>query len=936
MVTSTTDPNNIYGPYNEKLRVHYDELKQIADNIDSLTQLSVDKDALVEVNNSKDSILELNTYSDLRDNLPTILSMPTEFAQTTQNVNNTLDQANTAISIANSANTATNESVLLVTQKANEAKDLVNDVKTDFDTLFISEGNLINKATIRENKQLSLGNTSIIDSSFNRVTDFITLKKDTDYTIFGGDSIYGAFFNSKEDTDFSSQISTSGGSVKTFNTGSGEGNVLAVFNITNDSGTDTTYDDTVCLKEGIIASPTYSPYKQVINEEKLPKEYLTEEVANTKYTTIEEFEKFFEEKPKKNLANPELINYSFRHYIGIEGNSSQQPRIIASASHEVGTGYIPVVEGKFYAISDLSGVSNPFEGGYYENNNETLNNLAVQNIELLDPPSGSGVLGKIFLVPTGLNINYIQYNLNRGTGDTINGFYQLEEGEIPTEYEEYILQKSFTDLVIENLNIPSSNINLFNSSDYLKYSGPTRPDSLLHKLPNHQRDMNRRDKDVTEVMTGTSIMGRTVTYCSPHPNAANRPPLLHSMNSASIYFDSKVWEGQKYSRYDSNEITETGTEWLTSFNEPEWDDGLYRNGLTRYTDTVGSLSYPVAKGDFSVRFIYCPDSQGGTSTISISSGNNKIQLKDPSDGVWKEANGFVLNTLESSPVSRNVIIPDPTKENDAVNKNITLNVSTKSNRTYQKRLKMRCKWTGVDSRNEDKTITITRNTGRLAYWGFESSPREFMYTFINASRGSHLWNCLDVNGRALPLFADNEVWDFEPTLILAEHSHNDGTAGGGVSSVVKWDNLINEYAFGSNELSLVSRATALNLDVPEIAIFGTVIGKNSKAFDDDDSDGDGVTDEWEFGSQGSNYMFTALDKFRSGYQWMIENKPDSPYANMSQYWIDSAKTIFNSNLQIALEGSGITGNTLLADGTHMNDTGAAIFAAGLVAYFGKV
>jgi len=574
------------------------------------------------------------------------------------------------------------------------------------------------------------------------------------------------------------------------------------------------------------------------------------------------------------------------------------------------SGAIPVKEGNWYTFS---GDGLYPQGGYLSGVDKISANV-VDNISFITPVDGVGLS---FQVPTGLSITHVVLSLTKqgsvAASNTLAGTVQLELGEMVTTYQAYSLMPKIKQALIPAAAETSGRVS-FDSEAWYKYIDSNDGSHLSDKLPIFRKHWLKRDKDLTVINTGTSLTARSTEHCSTQATAKNRPPLMHSYNFASLCWDKLAWDLQQYSRYDSGDFAESVGTFITSSNMPEWDDGPYRHGLTRYSDDAGaSIDFTVPINAWQFNFIYRTDSLGtGSTTVSIAEGNGQVEVLNDSD-VWVEANGFIFSMLEAAPVERLISVPKAS-DNSYVNRTI----QSKSNTTYQKRLKMRCKSGVIDSRTASKAVTITNTaTGRFMYWGVEWSPREFMITYINAARGSH--NSQAEGTRGLPRYADNEIWGFKPDLMLFELPiHNDGASGAGVYTTSEyWGRLTNHFVFDqAYELSMKTRADFFGLS-PEIAMFTSSISWNFNGIEDDGT--------LKYSEQGDGVIMTALDKYAAAHNWVLENHPEAVSINAAARWVEAGNAIFG-NLKLATLASGRTGKTFTNEGSHWNNTGSQIIA----------
>lgn len=445
---------------------------------------------------------------------------------------------------------------------------------------------------------------------------------------------------------------------------------------------------------------------------------------------------------------------------------------------------------------------------------------------------------------------------------------------------------------------------------------------LRKKCPKFFNKFRNKTGDVVVCITGSSLTQGNL-YTSTRSDATTRPPLLHTNDLAAQIYDvlSVYWMGQQHRRYDHSDLTYSDSAWsvinaLTVDGVEIWDDnGSDKNGLTKTTlSPAASVSMIIPDEAWQFNFIYRTDSQGGACTVSITEGNSKVEVFNGS--MWVEANGYVFSMLE------------PAK------------TATKGNTIYQKRLKMRCKNKqsgGIDSIGQTKQITIakTNDTSRFNVVGFEWSPREYMFTFINAARGSHQWG--SGNGEYnLELYQDGDIWEFKPDLIICETTVVNW--GGSSPNALTTDPL--HYVnlaktayfngFGNNPDSLYEKSSQYT-DC-EIVFYGGTMSAataNAAAWDEVTkqpkwglvtvaaSNGDGST--VNVGRRKTNFEnYEAVEAYMSQLDDYICVPVMSVFKEVGEkvfptYWH-------------SFQASGENGNTFSRDGTHLNDNGAALWA----------
>lgn len=751
--------------------------------------------------------------------------------------------------------------------------------------------NKLDKSKIVDGEYLSLASTKILPSANYKRSGFIPVVEGQQYYL-SGTPVSGAIIGWYAVAD----KTVNALSVTNARTGTAPyGAKYAIVNITGD-GT-TTYNQTAQFEAGSTAT-AYEPY--VV---KIKKSDLQDSDKLLNQTDILEQYSF-------NKIDPSKVDFSRRYSVGSKGFVTDANPIAASA-------YIPVIEGEWYAVSGTAiyGLPTPTlcQGGYFTSSTATT---AVDNITFVTPVSGTGAC---FKVPTGQGITHIVISLDK-TGAALDGLAQLELGEMPTAYQAY----NEVPRIKESL-MPSSSGGgsvLFDNATWYKYVNADGGKIFQDKLPKFRKAMLLKNEDVVVVNTGTSLTARTIEHSTLRSDAHLRPPMMHSNAFCSHVWDALKWEGQQYRRYDAAYFTETGT-FATSSNLAEWDDGAYRDGLTRYSsDAAASVQFAIPVGAWAFNFIYRTDSVGCDAKITVAEGTGKVQLFDEASQTWVEANNYVFSQLEATPVARTIAVPSTISETMS-NQSLT----SKGNTTYQKRLKMRCRGNDntFDSLAATKVVTIARTSGgaRFMYWGVEWSQRQYMITYINAARGSHNTG---TSTTGLQRFQDNEIWGFKPTLILSELGiHNDGAAAAGIYPVGQWKQLAKHYVTNTSyELSMFSRAAYFNNTSVEYAFFTASISWNFNGINEDGS--------LKYGLQtastiGPARMMSALDKYQEATEYL--NSVGVPCVDSANRWVNAGIAIFG-DLKTATIGSGKGGATFTNEGSHWNDTGGKIMAKAVI------
>jgi hypothetical protein len=587
----------------------------------------------------------------------------------------------------------------------------------------------------------------------------------------------------------------------------------------------------------------------------------------------------------------------------------------------------------YYDLAVLTNIFNQFsvnyrDGGYYNAEGIWFNNSAfiVPSLMKVQPSTtyslnkkiteGVGLINSIYLFDKFGNVStkVLTYEDNYSTITTDNG----------TEFISLQITKSNFDSIKSNLNIQQGN----SYFEWTEYVGKMKPINFetsksgiqsyfpvvsypdyLSKIPNFRDKMQNRLEDVIVVMTGTSLTAGTL-YATIRDDASERPPLLHTSDLSSNIFDHliRMWDGQKYRRYDHQFFTLIGSGWEVTNTKPEWYDLVpYRNGLTKLS-TVNNcgVSFVVPADAWQFNFIYRTDFLGGNCTVEISEGNGKMQVKNQS-GTWVEANGYVFTMLES-PVT-----------------------ASKGNTIYQNRLKMRCKNKsigGINSIGIEKNLTIKKgnnSTDRFMFVGVEWSPAEFMFTLINGAGGSQAWN-----DNSLPVHQDSDIWTYNPDLIIAEVTMINWAAGCLLTKAPsyfvdickKW--YFNE--FGNEPLSLYAKSNGYT-DC-EIVLFGDTM-QNGSTDEASSWDRNGllrwgvVTDAgiWYGTNRTAQLSYNAVENY------IMKEKSNYIYIPINSAFKEVGEKALGSFYNAFKYSYNTKGDTLSYDGTHWNDNGTELAAS---------
>lgn len=444
---------------------------------------------------------------------------------------------------------------------------------------------------------------------------------------------------------------------------------------------------------------------------------------------------------------------------------------------------------------------------------------------------------------------------------------------------------------------------------------------LKKYCPNFYNHLLDKDKDLTIVMTGTSLTQGNM-YVTERADASTRPPALHTNDLASHIFDrlATYFPLQNYRRYDHPDLTFSGDSWVVTAEHSDWDDNS-KNPLTKTTaGQNASVSITVPSDAWAFNFIYKTDTKGCECSVSIADGDGLTQngLMQVFNGTeWVEANEYKFSMKESD---------------------IT---TTKGNTQYQKRLKMRCKDknNGINSITKTKLLTIVKkSTGNMNVWGFEYSPREYMFTLVNSARGGHQWGLGSSKQNSnLQYWQDTDVWAFNPDLIMAEVTLINW--GGSTQTRKNYDPLFfvdiaKKVYFNEGETSDDNSLFAKSNGYQncEVIFFGDTVGIDesggSQMWDNNNPKHYEVEDKDDFVASESNRgkVVTIFDNYLAVDKYMFSKDDDYLYLSLHNYFETVASSYFGKYF-LSFKGSGKNGSTLSNDGTHWNDNGALLASA---------
>ena len=418
-------------------------------------------------------------------------------------------------------------------------------------------------------------------------------------------------------------------------------------------------------------------------------------------------------------------------------------------------------------------------------------------------------------------------------------------------------------------------------------------DKLSELAPVFYEKYKKQEEDITIVLLGDSI-STTNFYTKSREDAMYRPPLMTEYAYPTFIEEQLRWDGQKYYRYDTGIFTEVATSKENleyDLNNWDWSGNNNRPALTRVlTGDNCSVSFNLPSNAIRCDFIYRTDKLNADNcTLSISAGDNKLEVYDESSSSWVEANRFVYSA----------------KEIDA-EKNTELGLLNKS--MYQKRLKIRVKGTEVPNTK----ITITNNgSGRLTYWGIQTSPRNSMIDFILSARGGH-------NIQRLEKFEEWDVDYYKPDLILWECpilNHNMDVCNSDFSPKNMGNHTTDSFSapFITKAKKLLSKDYS-----PELISWIMWFGMGNNAINN--------KNEWCYGIC-TNGERVSVPNYISKLDYLLR-KNNINNLNLFNFYMDYAKKSCEKNnsniINDTLSGSGTEGKTLTIDGGHFNTKGAKV------------
>lgn len=437
---------------------------------------------------------------------------------------------------------------------------------------------------------------------------------------------------------------------------------------------------------------------------------------------------------------------------------------------------------------------------------------------------------------------------------------------------------------------------------------------MANKLPLFYNKWKKRLNDVVIAVYGDSLGVRS-TNNTQFTDPQYRPPLCNGKNWASAVWDKLKWGADKFWRYDAlysatPRFTEIGAFFtvetnqtdtpVNGINSTQWDDFTRREGYTRVFSGTGAASITFSMiattvdKEASLNFIYRTDLNGSTSnTISIAEGNGRLVVYDQATSAFVEANGYVFSMRHGA-------------------------VSTyRGNTKFNSTLVFKAVTDSIDSRNQAKTITITKTDTsdcRFMYWGIQTSIERYMVSIISAGRGG-----LEL-ATLLPT-SDDDLWDFDIDLLIQEVPINGGinTPGGADMPQFYVDEIDDFYLSASNVRSVREKSKVGGVAWQK---FESVIWTphcTLGCFQDADSF---KTQKYSDGN-----WYGPADNRRWIAEFLTANQEDGfVFIDMFEKWLIESKAIYG-NIRDGFATSSITSeDSFILDGTHQNDLGVRIMA----------
>ncbi|WP_448672438.1 hypothetical protein [Sphingobacterium multivorum] len=402
-----------------------------------------------------------------------------------------------------------------------------------------------------------------------------------------------------------------------------------------------------------------------------------------------------------------------------------------------------------------------------------------------------------------------------------------------------------------------------------------------------------QDNDVTVVQIGDSI-STDLNWTKKRDDAKERPPFCDEYNVNSFLEEKLRWREQKYRRHDYAGVfaeIKGGGNSLVKSVDSNWGfvGDAYYLPSTRVIDsgTNAGVAFDTIAMTQRVSLIVHTDKAWANSTqITISAGNGKALVKNNA-GNWVEANGYTLSLKEEDTISTLGFNKDNAQKR--LDFKIITNVSTPT------------------------TITVKNiGVGRFAYWGIEYSPKEFLFRYICASKGSHTIADLE-------RYESWMVDSFNPDLVLWQCPILNEGIGQEFRSY-------NTAAFVKRFTDKLARLHTKNYLVFPYILWGAVYSKFISNMG-----------EFLYGfSTDNNKEYTAFQeaaKLNSALSNANNGLSLNLFDRITEVGLEKSKIEGRNIFKAALLGSGKDGNSFTIDSIHLNRTGNEVVWRMLETYF---
>ncbi len=402
-------------------------------------------------------------------------------------------------------------------------------------------------------------------------------------------------------------------------------------------------------------------------------------------------------------------------------------------------------------------------------------------------------------------------------------------------------------------------------------------------LPLFHAALRDRDRDLTVVLWGDSLLAREQHTTAGAIDPSALPPTMHTRK-----LDWRLWQCLDYPRPAYRRLDHPGFfrlqgDWTVAEGDPAWDDTGYRPGWTAFAsdrEAACRWTLPAGRDWSAAALIYRTDAAGAQAELRVEGGRGHVEVRHAGSAGWMEADGFRLDQRQAISLPRT------------------------GNTSYQRRLNLR-RVAGCDAEVE-LSVRLAADGGRLMLWGLEAwDPSQPVLRLINAARGSHT---LEMLVRSL----ENEVRAHRPDLIVLELPllnmlHQRPDPEDGVRWV--WDVVWGDRPGAENDWALTRECDGL--PAPEVLLLlphHTHVHLTPE-------------DGW------TAYGETTPPEYFAAVRELLRRRGDVPWLDMAAAFLAAidADERFASRYA-AVAGSGPDGPTYTNDNLHQNDRGTDVYA----------